>query len=56
MKQLKITQNDPYLAPFESAIAGRHDYAIAREKNSWVTQTNLSLILLRDTYFLVCLK
>lgn len=31
-KQLKITQNDPYLAPFEQAIVGRHNYAIAREK------------------------
>jgi 1,4-alpha-glucan branching enzyme len=31
-EQLKITQNDPYLAPFESAIVGRHKYAIAREK------------------------
>ena len=32
MEQLKITQNDPYLAPFEQAIVGRHNYAIAREK------------------------
>ena len=31
-KQLKITQNDPYLVPFEPAIVGRHEYAIAREK------------------------
>ena len=31
-EQLKITQNDPYLAPFEQAIVGRHNYAIAREK------------------------
>ena len=31
-KLLKITQNDPYLAPFESAIIGRHNYAINREK------------------------
>ena len=31
-EQLKITQNDPYLAPFEPAIVGRHDYAVAREK------------------------
>ena len=31
-EQLKITQNDPYLAPFEQAIVGRHNYAIARKK------------------------
>ena len=31
-EQLKITQNDPYLAPFEPAIVGRHNYAISREK------------------------
>ena len=31
-KQLKITQNDPYLATFEQAIVGRHEYAVKREK------------------------
>ena len=40
--QLKITQNDPYLAPFESAIVGRHNYANARE-NELLGDSNKSL-------------
>ena len=28
----EFIKNDPYLAPFESAIVGRHDYAVMREK------------------------
>ena len=41
-KQLKITQNDPYLAPFEPAIVGRHNYAVAREKEL-LGETNKTL-------------
>ena len=32
MDRLKIVQTDPYLIPFESALQGRHDYAVYREK------------------------
>lgn len=39
-EQLKITQNDPYLAPFEPAIVGRHEYAVAREKELLGTTNN----------------
>ena len=39
-EQLKITQNDPYLAPFEPAIVGRHNYAISREKELLGTTNN----------------
>ncbi len=28
----EFVKNDPYLAPFESAIVGRHEYAVRREK------------------------
>ena len=33
-------KNDPYLAPFEQAIVGRHDYAVAREKELLGTTNN----------------
>ncbi len=30
-KQLKLVQNDPYLAPYEDAIQGRYNYAMSKE-------------------------
>jgi len=32
MKKLKIIQSDPWLEPFQSALQGRYDYALKREK------------------------
>ena len=31
-KQLKLVKSDPYLQPYESALQGRYDYAINKEK------------------------
>ena len=36
----EFVTNDPYLAPFEQAIVGRHDYAVAREKELLGTTNN----------------
>ena len=36
----EFIKNDPYLAPFEQAIVGRHDYAVAREKELLGTTNN----------------
>lgn len=32
MKNLKLIQNDPWLAPFEKAITGRYEHAVSKEK------------------------
>ena len=32
MKSLNLVKNDPWLAPYEEAIDGRYNYAIAKEK------------------------
>ncbi len=37
-KSLKIIQRDPELEPYEMAIAGRHDYAVRKEKDLLGTQ------------------
>ena len=31
--RLKLVKNDPWLEPFEDAINGRHQYAIAKEND-----------------------
>ena len=36
----EFVTNDPYLAPFEQAIVGRHEYAVAREKELLGTTNN----------------
>jgi 1,4-alpha-glucan branching enzyme len=39
MKSLKLIKSDPYLKPYASAIVGRHDYALRREKELVGEQT-----------------
>ena len=38
----EFVKNDPYLAPFESAIVGRHNYDAKREKEL-LGETNKTL-------------
>ena len=33
MESLNLIKNDPWLAPYEAAIQGRYDYAVAKEKS-----------------------
>ncbi len=51
MEQLNIIANDDYLAPFESAINGRHNFAIQKEKELIGKNKNLSDFATGYMYF-----
>lgn len=51
MEMLKIVQNDPSLEPYASALQGRHDYAIRKERELTAGMKSLSDFATGYLYF-----